>query len=222
MSVKRISAALAALAVMLGALLACGCTGYDSADSVRRDDLLYYIHKSGKKAYVCEYYWDLDPEHTDIYIPDEIDGAVVDRIGGFMGTGVPCPFNVDSDEDGCLHVVRPEEREFDAPCEWRDIVFTLHIGKNITDATYFAQMGYLGKKNDDGSYILYRPVYRMECDPDNPVMYSEDGMLYFREDGKYVVPPADMPQPAEPGSYVPGVSPTDAPEVSGAAAPAEG
>ena len=90
-------------------------------------------------------------------------------------------------------------------------MFTLHIGKNISDVTYFGEEGYMGKKNGDGSYVFYRPVYRFECDPENPVMYSRDGMLYFRKDGSPVLDEKiDMPEPREPGSYMPEVSGADA------------
>ena len=159
-----------------------GCTGYGSKGATK-DGIHYRISDSGRKAFAEACYWDLDPGHTEFVIADEVDGAEVTDIGGFTGTGVPCPFCIMAPQGAdCIWTGNPEEYESDHPVSCQDLVFTIRIGKNISDINRAIPTGYVGLKQEDGAIVFYRPRMYFECDPENTYFYSKDGVLYHRKD----------------------------------------
>ena len=193
-------AAVSALAAT--ALLTAGCTSLDSFsitgynnDTCIIDNQLYQVSSNGTKAFATDWYWDLDPENTDIYIPDTITvpgsgrQASVVTLGGYMGTGVPCPFEIIPDrESGIDYYSVPYRsvKDFGSPVTWEDLTFTVHIGKNVTDVKMVVGSGYYGLRDEDGVIRLYHPVCCYECDPENRTLYSKDGVLYLRADDSAV------------------------------------
>lgn len=248
---KRFTALALALvyALLLTAALTglTGCTGYD------RDDLvgglrIYYSSSPYRDCFVGDYYF--DGETTDITIPDEYLGRPVTRLGGYRGRGAPVRFGVDlrvlencSDlpsyiwrhylPNGEAPVIPDDCSSFgvdlsssDLMIDVRreDIPFTVRIGNNITDVMITDM--YVYHVNADGSVTAYRPAYYFICSPGNPVLYSEDGVLYSRETGEPLWEPEDdrlvvhvhIPNICPPEDIV--ISPVYAPAVSGCDAPA--
>jgi len=170
----------ALLLLCLSALLG-GCTGYSNGRSADVDGVHYRISDSGARAYAVCYYWDLDPDHTDIYIADKVEGAEVDRVGGYFGTGVPEPFLVYDDPAAGGRQAREAEAQ-----TAQEIVFTVHLGKNIRDVILTAGGPSLGKADAQGEMRFYFPRLWFEADPENSSLRSENGALYRTRDNALI------------------------------------
>ena len=84
--VIAIAAGLALLAVTapFAAFLICaGRSGYHDKNYIERDGVTYRVNDSGTKAYVKCLKWYPGPENTDIYIPDSIDGIIIEGFSGY-------------------------------------------------------------------------------------------------------------------------------------------
>lgn len=105
-------------------------------------------------------------------------------LGGFYGTGVPCPLQVSPREDThYLFMTDPAAYESERPYRWQDIVLTIHLGKELGDIKRAIGCPYFARDDGEGDIDFYRPVLYFEADPENPYLFSEDGFLYYRKDG---------------------------------------
>ena len=173
-------AALAAALILYGltiyALIGIGiASNYD--DIERADDgfdyLVRYHNKYNKKAGVCKYTYDLNSGISEITIPDTYGDYPVKALGGYIGRGAPCHFfievkgfksnrNVDPDrvgESGIDHLF------------YYDLV--MNIGPNIREVFAYRTCHSSGN-------IGYVVRLYVNCDPDNPRFYSENGRLYTK------------------------------------------
>ena len=91
---RRISAVYLLILYGLCLLFLTGCTGYDGKNDLEEGGIFYRVSSSGRKAFAQVIYWDLDPAHREFVIPDRVGKAQVVSLGGFYGTGVPCPLQV--------------------------------------------------------------------------------------------------------------------------------
>lgn len=133
------------------------------------------------------YEWDGDDNNMDVVIPDEYDGMKIRCLGGYLGTGLPCPFTINITRCLALKSDPGEETAnwmggyFDAhKDELSEIIykdFNLYLGKNI-ESIYCAFHPIVYTIN--GEKIAYIPRVRVYCDEDNYYFYSEDGKLYHR------------------------------------------
>ena len=186
---------LSAAAVSFAFILSCaallgGCTeigggnltGYGS-NAVLENGVHYQVHDRKRDAFAQTAYWDLDPAHTEIRIGDTADGAPVTSLGGYTGMGVPSPFMITPEEDAeCFFSSGPDPAAYGSPVTWQDLIFTVHLGRNVSSASYTAGSGYVGIRQGNGSIAFYRPVVRFDCDPGNSTLYSRDGFLYLKSD----------------------------------------
>ena len=165
--------------VLTGILLT-ACTGYDK--NAEENGITYHITASGKKAFVAEVKADLSLAAPEKTIPEMIDKAAVNKLGGFFGTGVPAPFEVIAENDYSLISYDPYESDFGSPVTVKDVPVTVHLSKNIAEIGSFQMPGCYGNRNALGELEFARPLIYLDCDPDNPGFYSENGILYSRED----------------------------------------
>ena len=169
--------------LLLSMCLLSGCTGYGGGKDTLQDGIYYRVSDNGRQAYAYVLYWDLDPSHTDYTVADTVNGARVSALGGYYGTGVPCPLMIRA-EDGLDYIdAYPEHYESEMPFHEEEIVFTVRLGPGITEIKGAVGGGYYGVTQEDGSIIFYHPVFYFVCDPENGTFYSEDGRLYYRKDG---------------------------------------
>ena len=77
------------------ALLLTACTGYNNSKDMTENNVDYEISSNGKEAMACCYQWDGNEDLNVITIPDTLeDGTPVNKMGGFIGIGVPAPFTI--------------------------------------------------------------------------------------------------------------------------------
>lgn len=170
---------------LLSVLCLSGCTGYDK--DAYADGVSYHITSSGKTAFVSEAEADLTQENPQVIIPEKINQAKVKKLGGFFGTGVPAPFTVIAGSGHSYETYNPYNGEFGRRVILKDVPVSVHIPKTIEEVTYVSGGGCYGTVNENGELLFLRPVIMIDCDPDNPDYYSEDGILYSKEENSAVI-----------------------------------
>ncbi|MBE6122719.1 MAG: hypothetical protein E7190_08390 [Erysipelotrichaceae bacterium] len=171
------------LCLTLSSSVLCGCAKQQIDETVY-ENTHFYISGNGKNASAAEYIWDMNPEHTDIIIPDKADGVRVTALGGYNSSGDPAPFMIMPGNDDYIWTASvPSPENYLCPVFWQDLVFTVHVGKNVTEFARASDDGYYGIRDDYGNLIFYHPVCYFECDSDNRTFYSEEGRLYERKTG---------------------------------------
>lgn len=219
--IRRISSVYLFILYGLCALFLTGCTGYDGKNDLEEGGIFYRVSSSGRKAFVQALYWDLDPAHTEFVIPDRVGKAEVVSLGGFYGTGVPCPLQISPREDAdYLFMIDPETYESQRPYTWQDIVLTIHLGKEVSDIKRAIGCPYFARDDGEGAIDFYRPVLYFEVDPENRHLYSMDGFLYYRKDDSPVTDLGSSQERAESGRSE-GTLPEDKPEESPGDSPEE-
>ena len=182
MRMRRVLAIVSAAAI----LLLGGCTGSVTGygDKEAEVGMVHYqINEQGKRAFAEQCVWDLDPTHRSFDIADTVEGAKVERLGGYIGVGVPYPFRIEPAR-GADYVSSfdPSQESFDVPVTWQDLEFTIYLGRELKEIARVTEVPYYGVKNLSGGIDFYRPVYRFVCDEGNETFYSRDGVLYKRSD----------------------------------------
>ena len=135
-------------------------------------------------GYTCTEY----TEGMEITIPDDYNGIPIKRVGGFSGIGAPSPFRIDLSQ---VYMNAPEGSEFDMIWRYPDdelsvaytienVVFQLHIGKNIEEIDFVFMDDYYPHIAEDGTVTFYHPVVYITCSEENTTFYSKDGKLYYK------------------------------------------
>ena len=163
--------------VMMGNAIA---SNYD--DIERADDgfdyLVRYHNKNNKKAGVCEYTNDPDSGISEITIPEMYGDYPVKALGGYIGKGGPSPFGIQVKGFGTNMVVDPDDASAVGVDKITCYDLVLNIGPNIREVITYRACYFKGSKG----YVVRLYV---NCDPDNPKFYSENGRLYTKS-GKLV------------------------------------
>ena len=193
----------AALILLLG-----GCTGSVTGYGGREAEVgmvRYQINERGKNAFAEQCIWDLDLSHRSFEIADTVEGAKVQRLGGYIGVGVPYPFRIESERGAdCVSSFDPSQESFDVPVTWQDLEFTIYLGRELREIARITEPPYYGVKNPSGGIDFYRPVCRFVCDEGNETFYSRDGVLYQRSDDASVERLTALQQARPSGSADPG------------------
>ena len=157
---------LASLFVLILCLVLAGCSmDYSTDRYVEQDGVIYYTSSREKVCFAsCTFLWDGEADHMEIVIPDTVDGYRVTALGGYLGRGLPCPFQL-------VMPVDPADPPDGAPV--RDLVFTLRLGRYVgaINSAVISETYLL-----DGEYV--RPVFYVICDRNNSHYRSTDGVLY--------------------------------------------
>ena len=130
------------------------------------------LYRDGKEAFVYEYEWDGTEEGLRIE-PDEVEGCVVTRYGGFYGRGLPMPFYIIIPDSVCVR-----ESDIPADAHVEDLTFTMVISKNIIEVYTGDLECFFYLEDEDGNVSYYRLLVDVELDPDNTDLYMKDGRLY--------------------------------------------
>ena len=130
------------------------------------------LYRDGKEAFVYEYEWDGTEEGLRIE-PDEVEGCVVTRYGGFYGRGLPMPFYITIPDAEFV-----SESDIPADAHVEDLTFTMVISKNIIEVYTGDLEGFFYLEDEDGNVSYYRLLVDVELDPDNTDLYMKDGRLY--------------------------------------------
>lgn len=161
------------------------------SDSGIQDGFYIAVNKLADCCFVGCYFCEEYTEGMEITIPDEYGGIPITRIGGWFGRGVPTPFSISlgssflnapaDSEYSAVYGGSIENYQFDDPYTVEELVFVLHIGKNIQTVEYVDMDEYYPHINGDGSVTFYHPVVYINCSEENPYFYSRDGLLFDRE-----------------------------------------
>ncbi len=147
-------------------------------------------------AYLDYYIADPNSEDFVITVPDEYNGMPVTKFG--HGSAVPTmPFHIDASDlfmneyavSGYKYGVTKEEMLANTNGKFfriENVVFKMHIGKNIKEIKDVDMDCYYSHINTDGSITFYHPVVEIYCSEENKHFYSEDGKLYKKSDGSLV------------------------------------
>ena len=162
-----------------------GCTGYNNITHSSFGAFDAVVKDSGSKGFVTAYHWSGDPSDNIIEVPDtDPNGATIEKIGGFTGTGVPNMFEIIG-PDCDVAYVGSNTGDYEVPVDFADMVFTLRIGQNINGIHSYLYSAnaedpytYIGVPKEDDSITFYRILVNVECDPQNKYYYSKDGILY--------------------------------------------
>ncbi len=168
------------IAFALLSLALSACTPFTKGRSETEQNVTYYVSDLGMRAYARDFFWNGDTEHTDIIIPDKLEnGADVEGLGGYFGTGVPDPFCVTVPKE-IIPLRDPSEDE-----EIIKVTFNVTVGKNVKRAMFSWGDKYLLLGSGDDTE-WYEPVFVFTCDSENPYLKSVDGKLYEKETGELV------------------------------------
>lgn len=114
-SIKRITSVLAASLIVCSLFTLTACTTYDYGDA---EDYMIGYSEFNHDAFIGECFWRGNfGEDMEIVLPDEYNGFPVTRLGGYVGTGYPCPFRIDFFEKSDLdEKLFGDERRSNSSC----------------------------------------------------------------------------------------------------------
>ncbi len=131
---------------------------------------------------------------TDITIPDEHNGAPVTVLGGYTGSGFPCPFRIVFDNDSFFSDDYNVYGLYDSDMkthihektqvEVENVLFKITLPSKLksienTDLNYVTYQEY--SDGQDVRMKILRPVFYFDIAEDNRYFYTVDGKLYYRE-----------------------------------------
>ena len=193
----RHNATLKRFCVLLTAIFLCvvtcflftACNTSKYLDTVDGTYLIGYGNYAGRdkgNAYVGALTY--DGKNKEFIIPDEYKGRKITALGGYHGTGLPCPFGIDIvsalvEEYTCYVKIVADD---DSNARHVPIDFTVRLGRNVSELVNVRGKEYCQVTDSDAKTVLIYAVYHFEVDEDNPVFYSDGGKLYYRKDGSLV------------------------------------
>lgn len=170
------------VAVMMIMAILCACDVY-SGGTKTEGNFTYRFNEGKTRAMVSSWKWDGDLNNTVIEIPDEVDSAQIDALGGSTGTNAPRdPFEIETDYKISFSFNGPDKFYGDN-ISFDDVVFTLKIGKNVKNIrTSYTNRdddirNYAPIQKEDGSWVIYRIYFEVICDEENKSLYSENGKV---------------------------------------------
>lgn len=160
--------------IMILSLTSCnGYWCYFYERGIDSNPVIYYNDKTDE-AFVAEYILDGNLENLEINIPEEYNDCIVNRLGGYYGTGVPTAFLIVL--DGYVSTCKPDSLE-----DVIELKIVINLTKNIIEIDECALDYYI--TNEEKTYKL---SYCFNCPSDNKVFYTKDGQLYYKSDDSLV------------------------------------
>ena len=181
LTVVRVVIASVLMLAVLGFCVIMGTALANNYDAIEQTDdgfryLVRYHNRNKLRAAVREYSYNPYDDSNEITIPDMYGDYPVHALGGYMGG--PCPFFVSAKRlHGYSYYIVDPEDAFELgvdpdKLEYFDLV--MNIGPNIREV--IAKR--VGFASGSSGYIVRLYV---NCDPDNPKFYSENGRLYTKK-----------------------------------------
>ena len=178
--IKGILCVIICLAVILACSVPFIVLAHNYTDTASTDDgFTYLLRKPFIKAAVDTYTYDPSAGIKEIAIPEAYEYYPVRALGGYYGKGSPGPFHIVLKNVYINASVSLSEGSFSWYTEEKnlEVVYydlVLNIGPNIQEI--YAHQG--GLATVTNLYVIR--VY-VDCAPDNPRFYSEDGVLYNKD-----------------------------------------
>ncbi|MCR4793253.1 MAG: hypothetical protein K5871_10910 [Lachnospiraceae bacterium] len=162
--------------VLIILLLFGGCTSsLDYSETVNEGPWTAALYREGGEAFVTGYEWDGTEEGLRIE-PNEVEGCLVTRYGGYFGRGLPMPFSISVSDSVFVNA-----SEIPADADVEDVTFTMVITNTIYDVFINDLEGFFCLEDENGNLSYYRLLVDVELDPDNAAFYMEEGRLYERD-----------------------------------------
>jgi len=143
-----------------------------------------YHNVIGRNAFISVFEWDGNYDNMTISVPDSYKNYHITTLGGYSGNGGGARFGVILPEEYGNDGETPYD-PIETP-EWYpygytiiDIKFILNIAQNINEIE-LVDKDYRMDQKADGLYLLYHPVYYINCSQKNKTFYSKDGRLYYK------------------------------------------
>lgn len=154
------------------------CSLMYGGKTIKLDNLSYYTHNIFKTCFAGDYTWTSDTNYAVLNIPDTCDGYRVTDLGGYIGSGGPCPFLVDLPDVRyvCSEEMLPDNAKID------QYHLVINIGKNLRDDAFVVMDEY----HCIGGSQFVQVLVTVNCSEENPYFYSEDGKLFRRSDDSLV------------------------------------
>lgn len=198
LSIKMLPAALFAACLIL---LTASCSSWDwslkYSKTAKVDNMEFALNPEGKEAFVAACVWDGTEEGRRFVIPDTVEGCTVFKMGGYFGRGLPMPFYIaaESDEMPTAAGESGENAEGAEPVIVEaQFLFTIVIGQYLTEISNVRDPSDFLRVLEDGTVILFHPVFAFEVDEKNPAFYAKNGRLYAKRGDTLVT---DFPYPLE-------------------------
>lgn len=151
-------------------------------------------------AFLGEAVWNGASNTVELVTPNEYEGIPITALGGYVGSGAPCPFGfVPSEQalkklcDGNGEWTRLALDDVSAFADKITSVKTfelrLHVGKNIERIELINLddcLVYELAEAETEKFEVFVLLLNVTCDEDNKVFYSEGGKLYYRSGGALV------------------------------------
>lgn len=141
-------------------------------------DLHFYSHRLFKTCFAGDYAWPSGEKSAVMEIPDVCDGYRVTALGGYIGSGGPCPLLINLPDT--YYAASESMLPGNAQIEQYHLV--INIGKYLREDTFVA----LDEYHNVGENRFIQILVTVHCSPENPYFYSEDGKLYRKSDDSLV------------------------------------
>lgn len=177
------------IAFIFFVFLLSGCSLSYNLDKNGNMDIGY--SKQDKEAFIAHVYVDLDTE-IDIVLPDTYKNCTVTKLGGYIGRGVPCPFEIiykveDENIVDKFSIENDYLEEYSkkwSSYETITITCNVKLPKNLKKLYYMhVDDLYVVKYKDEDNKIkvkVYKTIFKFEIDKDNKLFYTKDGKLYYK------------------------------------------
>jgi len=154
------------------------CSLFYGNKDIESDDLVYYTHDIFRTCFAGNYTWPSDTDCAVLDIPDTCDGYRVTALGGYIGSGAPCPFVVIVPGTLAMHSCEtlPESAEIE------QYHLVINIGKSLKEDRFIAMERY----HRIGQNRFVQILVSINCSEENQYFYSEDGKLFRRSDNSLV------------------------------------
>ena len=221
LSIRILPVLLAACLILLTASCSSWDWSLKYSRTAQENNMEFGLNPEGKEAFVAACLFDGTEEGRRFVIPDTVEGCTVFKMGGYFGRGLPMPFYIAAESDEMPTAAAdesgkstqgaepagssegtepagtagtPETTGTSAPLIIEEeFLYTVVIGPYLSEISNVRDSSDFLRVQEDGTAILYHPVFAFEVDEKNPVFYAEDGKLYMKKGNALVT---DFPYPS--------------------------
>ena len=147
--------------------------------TLEEENLHFYTHNIFRTAFAGDFEWNSDSNYAVLTIPDTCEGYVITTLGGYVGSGGPCPFLINLPD--VEYVYSAGALPENAQIEQYHLV--INIGKNLKRVKFVVMDDYY-YRTASGQFV--QVLVTVNCSEDNLYFYSENGKLYRRLDDSLV------------------------------------
>ena len=164
--------------LFLGASFLTQCSLMYGNNGFVLDNLRYNANTILNICFASTYTWPIGEKYVVLDIPDTYNGYRVTALGGYVGSGAPWPFMADLPNTLFLH----SKGTLPDTAQIEQYHLVINIGKYLRDDALIVMDDYYSL----GSNQFVQILVTINCSPDNPYFYSDNGKLFRRSDGSAV------------------------------------